>query len=262
MSGSCLKMVSSSAPALPKVDPTSPGKNGGNPGRPSEKSHLKIHQRSQLVFVDLSDPDVDRMKGWAPVAAQTQSENCQHAIGALLKETEDDMTSGSNSERLWLMVILKAEAQDEEDNSSAIFSHFPRPILSKKRAMKKEAKVLTAPVKWWNTNSSVAAFLFTRVNLPSHVRVSTCGINSPLPLKQPIHDHVKSLQLQGARRCDRSLNSSRYVFKASCCGCAKMGTCVPWTHTFHWRCQPNNKIISCFIFLRCRRAIGCFLKEG
>ena len=47
-----------------------------------QKNHIWKHQLSQLVFVDLSAPDVDRMKGWAPVAAQTQSENCQHAIGA------------------------------------------------------------------------------------------------------------------------------------------------------------------------------------
>jgi len=43
------------------------------------------------------------------------------------------------------MVILKAEAQDEEDNSSLPETDsFKKPRLS----MKKEAKVLTAPVKW------------------------------------------------------------------------------------------------------------------
>ena len=61
MSGSCLRMVSSSAPALPKVDPTSPGKKGETL-LDRHKNHIWKHQLSQRVFVDLSDPDVDRMK--------------------------------------------------------------------------------------------------------------------------------------------------------------------------------------------------------
>ena len=89
-----------------------------------------------------------------------------------------------------------------------------------------------------------------------------CGINSPLPLKQPVH-YVRSLPLQGTRRCDRSLNSSRYVFKASA---AAQKWDHLWTHTFHL--EGANQITKWYIllfhifFLRCRRAIGCFLKEG